>query len=130
MNAREAMTKSVEGVGGLCEKALHGGGCKDAECISGCKALFGKEYICNDPTFQTKLRSMLTVKTRHVEGHDLSAQGTGRSTWKIGLGWEAAWHRSSRVGLDWLTIQLASRLTAWLAARLVKSTWRKPVLAQ
>ncbi|KAA0062260.1 Defensin-like protein [Cucumis melo var. makuwa] len=38
----ETMMKSVEGVGGLCEKALHGGGCKDAEWISGCKALFGK----------------------------------------------------------------------------------------
>ncbi|TYK27280.1 hypothetical protein E5676_scaffold244G00470 [Cucumis melo var. makuwa] len=38
----ETMIKSVEGVGGLCKKALHGGGCKDAECISGCKAPFGK----------------------------------------------------------------------------------------
>ncbi|KAA0056044.1 ty3-gypsy retrotransposon protein [Cucumis melo var. makuwa] len=41
----ETMMKSVEAVGGLCEKALHGGGCKDAECMSGCKALFGQETI-------------------------------------------------------------------------------------
>ncbi|KAA0062252.1 Defensin-like protein [Cucumis melo var. makuwa] len=38
----ETMMKSVEGVGGLCEKAVHGRGCKEAECMSGCKALFGK----------------------------------------------------------------------------------------
>ncbi|KAA0040289.1 S locus-related glycoprotein 1 binding pollen coat [Cucumis melo var. makuwa] len=41
----ETMMKSVEGVGGLCEKALHGGGCKDVECLSGCKALFGKARL-------------------------------------------------------------------------------------
>ncbi|KGN61300.1 hypothetical protein Csa_006301 [Cucumis sativus] len=34
------MMRSVEGEG-LCEKALHGGGCKDAECASGCKHVFG-----------------------------------------------------------------------------------------
>ena len=41
MNAGETiMMRSVEGEG-LCEKALHGGGCKDAECASGCKHVFG-----------------------------------------------------------------------------------------
>ncbi|TYK19760.1 S locus-related glycoprotein 1 binding pollen coat [Cucumis melo var. makuwa] len=96
--SEETMMKSVEGVGGLCEKALHGGGCKDVECISGCKALFGKV-----------------------------AQGTGRSAWKISLGWEAAQLRSARVGSDLLAFSLwlgsvcgSARLTTWLSARLVK----------
>ncbi|CAK9327843.1 unnamed protein product [Citrullus colocynthis] len=40
----EMMMRSVEGEG-LCEKALHGGGCKDAECMSGCKAQFGATAI-------------------------------------------------------------------------------------